>query len=391
MNKPQTNGWGAYQNKKKEIDNLKKQIVIQDVNNYGEVITIDKNDNFKTVCAKANPFRFPNKIKNEEINQIIDETVELKKEGSNYEVKFKQNATLIEQLFNENTQNKIKMEEQIQQIMDEYEKQLAINNNQIQKLEKYNKILHGIMELHQKLENIDVISDIEVEEIISDTKIEVKESLLDVEIAEPILDVDVELEEPTSNIIPATRSVLDMLQTAQKNQIQPEIQPKMQNINAHNNIIPELNVFKKIIAVNHKNKLLYCLEDTNVDFLIRMDMLYSQGRDEIFNHAITKRFIETDAYNKQTTHRFITLNIDGKIYKADYVYRSTGYENMINCYTNYELYYLFIITSKSVMSCPKLKDKSIIKYNDTVLKYINKEKYIEIIINDLIVIRIKKL
>ena len=45
----ENNGWGAYQNKKKEIEKLKKQIVIQNENDYGDRITIDKKHNFKNI------------------------------------------------------------------------------------------------------------------------------------------------------------------------------------------------------------------------------------------------------------------------------------------------------------------------------------------------------
>ena len=71
MNEQKTNGWGAYQNKKKEIEKLKKQIVVQDLNNYGEIISVDEKNNFKHVSKQINPFRFPNKIKNEEIIKLV--------------------------------------------------------------------------------------------------------------------------------------------------------------------------------------------------------------------------------------------------------------------------------------------------------------------------------
>ena len=59
-------GWGAYQNKKKEVETLKKQLIVQDTNRFGEVITLNKYNDFQNVKTKENPFRFPNKIKNDE-------------------------------------------------------------------------------------------------------------------------------------------------------------------------------------------------------------------------------------------------------------------------------------------------------------------------------------
>ena len=35
-----TNGWGAFQNKKKEIETLKKQLIVNDLNSYGEILAI---------------------------------------------------------------------------------------------------------------------------------------------------------------------------------------------------------------------------------------------------------------------------------------------------------------------------------------------------------------
>ena len=66
-------GWGAYQNKKKEIETLKKQLIVQDTNKFGDVITLNKNNIFKNVKTNVNPFRFPNKIKTEELQQNEDQ------------------------------------------------------------------------------------------------------------------------------------------------------------------------------------------------------------------------------------------------------------------------------------------------------------------------------
>jgi len=59
------NGWGAFQNMKKENQNLKKGIVIQNENSYGERICLDKYNNFKNISSRVNPFRFSDSIKND--------------------------------------------------------------------------------------------------------------------------------------------------------------------------------------------------------------------------------------------------------------------------------------------------------------------------------------
>ena len=62
-------GWGAYQNKKKEIEKIKTQLVVQKENNYGERIKVDKNNNFKNIKTPINPFRFPNNVAKEDKNE----------------------------------------------------------------------------------------------------------------------------------------------------------------------------------------------------------------------------------------------------------------------------------------------------------------------------------
>jgi hypothetical protein len=91
MNSTEThNGWGAFQNKKKEIETLKKQLIVQDINKFGDVITLNKNNDFENTKVKVNPFRFPNKIKNEDLqkdNNIIldnDEISTYKKKLTEY-------------------------------------------------------------------------------------------------------------------------------------------------------------------------------------------------------------------------------------------------------------------------------------------------------------------
>jgi hypothetical protein len=51
-------GWGAYQNKKKENENLKKNLIVQDINKFGERIVLNDNKEFMNVSSVVNPFRF---------------------------------------------------------------------------------------------------------------------------------------------------------------------------------------------------------------------------------------------------------------------------------------------------------------------------------------------
>ena len=172
MNEEKTNGWGAYQNKKKEIEKLKKQIVVQDLNNYGEIISVDEKNNFKHVSKQINPFRFPNKIKNEEIIKLVikddykpeilqDDSKEILQEDSkeneegeyiskeinNYKVKISKNTTIIKNIIKENENNKKELEDKINKLTKEYEIKLSSNNNKIDKLHKYNTTIEDMIKI----------------------------------------------------------------------------------------------------------------------------------------------------------------------------------------------------------------------------------------------------
>jgi hypothetical protein len=214
MNKPQTNGWGAYQNKKTEIDKLKRQLVVQDVNNYGEVMTIDKKYNFKPVYTTVNSFRFSNLIKNEEICEIykkpddkieipisisipipiVEDNVKLTitdisepqpnvdlntcdkiqefDEISNYKKKLFNNTLIINGLIEENQKNKLELEDKIKLLTETYNNQVVLNNNKIVKLQKYNDALQNMIEL--KLNLLEIENDITLQDnnIILQSKVE---------------------------------------------------------------------------------------------------------------------------------------------------------------------------------------------------------------------------
>ena len=54
------NGFGAYTNKKKENELLKKQIVVLEQNQIGGIrLKIDENNNIKNIKSEEPPFRFP--------------------------------------------------------------------------------------------------------------------------------------------------------------------------------------------------------------------------------------------------------------------------------------------------------------------------------------------
>ena len=51
-------GWGAFTNQKKENQDLKRQLIVQDANKNGVRLIIDEQDNFKNVISDETQFRF---------------------------------------------------------------------------------------------------------------------------------------------------------------------------------------------------------------------------------------------------------------------------------------------------------------------------------------------
>lgn len=196
MNKPVTNGchWGALQNQKTENDKLKRQLIVQDVNKFGEVMTIDKKYNFKPVYSSVNSFRFNNLIKNEEICEIykkpddkilipipIEDNVKLTitepqpnvelntgdkildfDETDIYNKKLFNNTLIINGLIEENHKNKIELEDKIKLLTDTYNNQVVLNNHKIVKLQKYNDVLGNMIEL--KLNLLEIENDITLQD-----------------------------------------------------------------------------------------------------------------------------------------------------------------------------------------------------------------------------------
>lgn len=196
MNKPVTNGchWGALQNQKTENDKLKRQLIVQDVNKFGEVMTIDKKYNFKPVYSSVNSFRFNNLIKNEEICEIykkpddkilipipIEDNVKLTiteaqpnvelntgdkildfDETDIYNKKLFNNTLIINGLIEENHKNKIELEDKIKLLTDTYNNQVVLNNHKIVKLQKYNDALGNMIEL--KLNLLEIENDITLQD-----------------------------------------------------------------------------------------------------------------------------------------------------------------------------------------------------------------------------------
>jgi hypothetical protein len=161
----ESNGWGAYQNIKKKFEIAKTQQIIQNENNFGERIKLNKYNNFENIVTKVNPFRFPNKITTEEINietpnnniNIMElqefDNDELKEQISmlsKYRTKLSKNAIKIQTLTDEYNKSFKQLEEEysvkFEKLEEDYKNAIKDTNNKCSKISKLIDLLEE--ELH---------------------------------------------------------------------------------------------------------------------------------------------------------------------------------------------------------------------------------------------------
>jgi hypothetical protein len=174
MNKNES-GWGAFQNLRTENQKLKKEIIIQNENNYGERICVDKYNNFKNLTSRVNPFRFPDSIKNEVLEKEYfkkeEEEKEKKIEKEEKEVTEEENEykfykkliikkqKQVDEIINQNLNYKKEFENKIKIIEAEYKLNILNNNTKISKIQTHIDNLQKIIETNDDLTN-DIINDL---------------------------------------------------------------------------------------------------------------------------------------------------------------------------------------------------------------------------------------
>ena len=179
MNKNE-NGWGAFQNLKTENQKLKKEIIIQNENNYGERISIDKYNNFRNISSRVNPFRFPDSIKNEVLEKeyfkkeeeekekkIEKEVTEEENEYKFYKKLIIKKQKQVDEIINQNLNYKKDFENKIKIIEEEYKLNILNNNTKISKIQTHIDNLQKIIETNDDLTN-DIINDDLTNDIIND-------------------------------------------------------------------------------------------------------------------------------------------------------------------------------------------------------------------------------
>ena len=171
MNKNES-GWGAFQNLKTENQKLKKEIIIQNENNYGERISIDKYNNFRNISSRVNPFRFPDSIKNEVLEKeyfkkeeeekekkIEKEVTEEENEYKFYKKLIIKKQKQVDEIINQNLNYKKEFENKIKIIEEEYKLNILNNNTKISKIQTHIDNLQKIIETNDDLTN-DIINDL---------------------------------------------------------------------------------------------------------------------------------------------------------------------------------------------------------------------------------------
>ena len=165
-------GWGAFQNLRTENQKLKKEIIIQNENNYGERISIDKYNNFRNVSSRVNPFRFPDSIKNEVLEKeyfkkeeeekekkIEKEVTEEENEYKFYKKLIIKKQKQVDEIINQNLNYKKEFENKIKIIEEEYKLNILNNNTKISKIQTHIDNLQKIIETNDDLTN-DIINDL---------------------------------------------------------------------------------------------------------------------------------------------------------------------------------------------------------------------------------------
>jgi hypothetical protein len=179
MNKNES-GWGAFQNLRTENQKLKKEIIIQNENNYGERICVDKYNNFKNLTSRVNPFRFPDSIKNEVLEKeyfkkeeeekekkIEKEVTEEENEYKFYKKLIIKKQKQVDEIINQNLNYKKDFENKIKIIEEEYKLNILNNNTKISKIQTHIDNLQKIIETNDDLTN-DIINDDLTNDIIND-------------------------------------------------------------------------------------------------------------------------------------------------------------------------------------------------------------------------------
>jgi hypothetical protein len=185
--KIENNGWGAFQNLRKENQKLKKEIIVQNENNYGERIVIDKYNNFKNINSRVNPFRFPDSIKNDvlekEYNMSVFKSNDKREEPINKEEKkeekkeeiinteeeneyeiceklIKKKQEQINELFKQKLNYKTELEIKIKLLENEYNLNILNHNNKIVKIQQHIDNLQKIIETNNETDdNTSIISE----------------------------------------------------------------------------------------------------------------------------------------------------------------------------------------------------------------------------------------
>ena len=349
------NGWGAFQNKKKEIEILKKQVVLQDENKWGEKITLNKNNEFTLVKNKTNPFRFPNKIKTEEL--VVDETT------MKYQSKLKSYCE----------QNKIlelEYNKKLEELKKDYEDKINNNNTKIDKLTNLLILLKDVNEDEK-------INDTENTIITKDTPI-----LLHIdELNNDTIDTHELITEPTENsiiiCINDNTSYLYYDAMCQNCRIVEDYNRiEYCDYCKFNNTKNPLPSIKRTDVVKINNKIFKMNDTTDYFVYITINNILITFSKEIIYIKIDNK--QQGLYWKGNSYGFDNLGIVKKIYKDSII----KYEDKIIELIDNKTYYEFAINGyiikydkkppKNIGDC--FNRDTIFRYSDKDCRFI-KEKY----------------
>ena len=147
-------GWGAFTNQKKENQDLKRQLIVQDANKNGVRLIIDEQDNFKNVISDETQFRF-GEARNITTGEARNITMNLETIVKNYNKEVKNEVLDDDDIILETTLQDIENE------IANLQKQLVISKEikrqkELLKAEQNKKIADVKAEINDKTENFNL-------------------------------------------------------------------------------------------------------------------------------------------------------------------------------------------------------------------------------------------
>ena len=157
MENKNNQGWSAYMNQKKENQELKKQLIVNEANQNGVRLTINDKGNFENVCTNTNalnPFRLIQETDLEKVDPLDEAEIQITKEirALQEQLAFSKEVKRKKELYKETKTKEIEaLHKEMTEKTLQYNLEMAFIASQIQELESQIKNV----DINQFMNNID--------------------------------------------------------------------------------------------------------------------------------------------------------------------------------------------------------------------------------------------